>query len=319
MAGLECSITSLFGGWFGVAFYTGTKAFIVGSGISATSAGVTDGEISTISASVPENAKYIRFSLLNDFVVSNYPIKCSANAIDAVVSRLGTNDVALIENDFSTISVFETVGICGDSLASGEIHVGSSGSSYYNLSWGQIMARNCGVDVYNYSVSGYSTRTFLNSNSRGLPKVLADDPKNLYIMAFGLNDINIADYLGSISDIKADYTQNPDTFYGNYARIIEQVQEHAPGAKIILSTMARHFTNPQYSAFDDAIIEIANHYSIPVLITTDDPFFNSDFFVNGLVTYHPTGILYGGMSQAYQRLFSKACIKYQSYFADYIG
>ena len=127
----------------------------------------------------------------------------------------------------------------------------------------------------------------------------------------------IEDYLGDATDLE-DPSEH-DTFYGNYGNIIEQIQSHAPYAKIILSTMPRHFTESGYAAFDTAIEEIAEYYSLPCMVTWDDQFFKSSFYTGGLSKYHPTAILYGGMAEAYQRLFSLQCIAHRSYFQNYVG
>ena len=223
----------------------------------------------------------------------------------------------IVQDYFSSLSVFENIGILGDSFASGEIYTnsGNTHAEYYNLSWGQILARKCGVNVFNYSVGGMSTRTFLTNNGYGLPKLLSDPARNLYIIAFGLNDGGISDYLGTAADMNVDYTQNPDTFYGNYARIIGNLKTHAPNAKIILIKMQRNV----YPEFNAAIGTIAEHFSLPCIDPMDDSFFTSTFYTGGLVDWHPTAILYGGMAEAYCRLFSKCAIAYRSYFADYVG
>lgn len=317
VAGFRCKIKSLFGTWFGFAIYDTNQTFI--AGYNSTTQSVTADAVSDTIITIPANAYYIRFSLRTSYSSdpADYPIisvDTVENMIDAMITA---NDNEVIKNDFSTMSVFENIGIIGDSFSSGEIYINGTPTDYYNLSWGQIIARKCGVSVVNYSGGGLSTRTWLTNAGRGLPALLADSPKNLYIIALGLNDVTIAGYLGTIADITPDYTQNPDTFYGNYARIIEQVQAHAPGAKIVLTTMPRYLAN--YTAFDDAIIEIANHYNLPYLVTMNDPFFVSEFYSGGLISYHPTAVLYGGMAEAYQRLFNRACITWRSYFNDYSG
>ena len=142
--------------------------------------------------------------------------------------------------------------------------------------------------------------------------MLANEPENIYYLVLGINDywIHGESYIGTIDDITDDYTQNPDTFYGNYARIIEQIQAHAPNSKQILFTVAN--TNAVAQKFTDAIIKIALHYGIPYIIQADDEYFKSREYV-AMVGSHPTAVGYAGMANAFERLISD-CIKDNYYY-----
>ena len=178
------------------------------------------------------------------------------------------------------------------------------------------MARKHGTTCTNYSSGGQTTRSWLTA-TKGLPLLLASEAEDIYYLALGINDYYSLgqSYLGTIADITNDYTQNPDTFYGNYARIIEQIQEHAPHAKMVMVTVANTDTVPQM--FSDAIIEIAEHYNIPYIVQADDPFFHSEIYTN-MVGSHPTAIAYSGMAEAFERLLKKCIVNNRTYFADYM-
>lgn len=235
---------------------------------------------------------------------------------------------------YASVSMFEKIAIIGDSYASGEIYkqtdtdynyTSSDGThyyvkDYYNLSWLQVMARKNGVSGVNLSVGGLSTRTWL-TNKNGLQKMLTEEAQNLYIMGLGINDVGKlgTSYIGSVSDINdTDYTLNADTFYGNYGKIIEQVKNHAPNCKIIMMAMANN-TNATYVAYNTAIVNIANHYNIPVIKQYDDEFFLSDFYKNHMINGHPTADVYSGMALAIDRLICDAIKNDYSYFVDYVG
>lgn len=218
---------------------------------------------------------------------------------------------------WSTLSIFPRIGVIGDSFASGFIVADGQGAEHYDLSWGQIIARRNGVTCTNYSRGGLWTRTWLTDSS-GLPKMETSDPDDLYLLALGINDVGNggADYLGTPDDMTDDPANNPDTFYGNYARIIDHVRQHAPGAKIVIMTMAREGgVNSDYNA---AIRLIAEHHAIPCIVQRDDPFFTSNFYA-GMVGGHPLATTYGGMALAIERLFSKCAIAHVDYFKTYIG
>ena len=216
--------------------------------------------------------------------------------------------------DYTTLSMFPKIAIIGDSFESGGIYIDSQTGPYgmfYDLSWPSVLERRSGSTVNNYSKAGLSTRTWLTDVDRGLTKALADTPSNIYMGFLGINDYGIANYLGTIADIKSDYTQNPDTFYGNYARIIEQLQGHAPDAKFIL--VVPPLITAEYAT---AIENIANHYEIPHFRSNSDEFFLSDFYQNNKGTAHPVAMTYAGMALAYERLASLCIQDNAEYFFD---
>ena len=186
------------------------------------------------------------------------------------------------------------------------------------------MARTNGIECTNYSKGGLSTRTWLTS-SYGLTKLLSDEAKNLYWLALGINDYYGLgdDYLGTIDDIKDDYNDNPDTFYGNYGKIIAQIKNHAPNAKLIIITTpwvdkTRAMTTTQKN-YNTAIKEIAEKFEICFIDQNDDNFIGSDLYAKYFVWGHPQAISYAGMAKALERLFNKAVTNYVDYFMSYVG
>lgn len=227
-------------------------------------------------------------------------------------------------DEYVSLSMFEKFGVIGDSYSSGAIYVlnedGSqkSAGTYYNLSWGQIMARKLGTTCTNFSKGGLSTRTWL-TDDKGLPLLLSSDPQNIYYLMLGINDKGKhgVEYIGTIADIKTDHTQNADTFYGNYGKIISNIKAHAPNAKIIMSTMTGK--SGANKSFNDAIESIAAHFGIPCVKQYENNFFNSDFYKNNIVVDHPTAPVYSGMANALQKMFEDAVRGNVAYFNDYVG
>lgn len=224
---------------------------------------------------------------------------------------------------------FEKFAVVGDSYASGEIYVADSSQSkgytvadYYQKSWGQILARKYGATCINLSVGGLTTRTWL-TNSHGLAKMLAEKPQELYLCALGINDeISLGtSYLGTIENIKNydSYSDYPDTFYGNYGKIIEQIKAHAPKSKIVLMSMA-YLYNATEDSFTAAIKNIADYYNIPFINIKDDAFYaKNSIYKTGQSYNHPTAPLYAGMAQANERLFCRCAVSYYDYFKDFTG
>lgn len=228
--------------------------------------------------------------------------------------------------DYASLSMFEDIAGVGDSFTRGSI-ANTSGTligRFYNLSWLANLGRINGVDTSNFSKQGITARGYL-TDAACLPALLADEPKNLYIIALGINDATLvkstASYLGSIADVKAVYTQNPDTFYGDYARIVAQIKEHAPLAKIVCISIMRALSSyaVQKTAVNTAIMEIANHFGIPYIDVDSDAFFQSNFYLSDVATHdnHPSAVGYSGIAKALNRLITTAIKDNYTYFSDY--
>lgn len=222
---------------------------------------------------------------------------------------------AFLESDYLIcgVNAFNSIGAIGDSYTAASVkHSDGSWTDQTNQSYIATIGRRAGVEWANYGVGGSNTRTYLTA-SNGLAKVLADTPKDFYMLALGINDtaLGVNDYLGSIHDIKEDYTQNNDSFYGNYAKIIEQVKAHSPKAKFIMVKIP--ILGENYSIFSNAIQKIADHYGIPTINPFDDNFFSSSLY-NTKIDGHPTCPGYVGMGLAYERLISKCISVNVNYF-----
>ena len=231
----------------------------------------------------------------------------------SIVKSIAPKSVPMVN-----LSLFQKFGVIGDSFASGTLFFNSTSKDDYAHSWGQIMARSLGTVCTNYSKGGLSTRTWL-TDAKGLSLLLTNPPEDIYYLVLGINDSHSlgTDYLGSLTDITShsSYEEYADSFYGNYGRIIEQIQAHAPHAKIVMFTLAHNF-NATAIAYSEAIVEIANYYNIPYINQRDDEFFNSTFFWENLVEGHPIAIGYSGMASAFERLLNDCLKNNVAYFKD---
>jgi len=210
----------------------------------------------------PDHALYVRNCWGNEFKWDEWQ-KC-LNPAD--IADLKTNVETLMvagDNVPPLIASFLKVGCIGDSLASGESQYtkedGTKGLvDIYAHSWGQFMARKYGIECVNFSVGGLSTR-FYWTHSRGW--ALAQQANNLcnaYIIGLGQNDRGKLgdDYLGTIADVDiSDCENNADTYYGNYAKIIQKIKALQPKAKFFL------LPDPIIAidhAYNHAVVEIAD-------------------------------------------------------------
>ena len=231
---------------------------------------------------------------------------------------------------YCSFSMFETIGVIGDSYANGyygEDPSASSGVNHPDVSWPQMLARRNGVSVTNYAWGGQLTRSWITDTSIGLPKLESDPAKGLYILALERNDYNrenggVTGYLGSISDIE-NYSLGsyPDTFYGNYATIIERIMAHAPNAKLVMMVGDYSTSNVLGTAYNNAMKAIANHYEIPYMEQMTDDYFkgSSKYYREKSAGGHPAPYAYCGMELAIERLFNKCVADNKAYFMYYIG
>jgi len=226
--------------------------------------------------------------------------------------------------NYGGLATFPSIGVVGDSFASGGIYITSGviWNMYEDYSWPSIAERMFGFTLSNYSRAGASTRSWIANAEIGLPKLLSDDPSALYMLCLGTNDGGMynedSSYLGSLADITNTPDSNPDTFYGNYGRIIANIINHAPNAKLVLVIpWTYNKSSATYQTFITAYNEIANKFGIPVIDSMSDWYFNSVYFQNdGKSQNHPVAITYGGAAVAYNRLLGKCMLENVSYFFD---
>ena len=225
---------------------------------------------------------------------------------------------------YTSISLFEKIGVIGDSYASGEIY--SDGSTvmgdFYNLSWGQMIARRNGVSCLNLSSGGLTTASWLTA-PKGMPLLNSSEAQNLYIIALGINDVysilkNDESYIGSESDIGTDN----NTLWRNMAVIINACYTKNPNARIVILGIAdRTDGNANWQRLHElensGLKAIAEHYNIPYKSMMDEEYFKTDFYKNNMIGGHPTAINYSGMAVAIEKMVEDLMKEYPGYFKSY--
>lgn len=102
-----------------------------------------------------------------------------------------------------------------------------------------------------------------------------------YIIGLGQNENNRKYKIGTVEDINlGDYTQNPDTYYGNYGKIIQKIQEMQPKAKIFILTDP--LKSVENAGYNSAVREIAGIFKSVYLV---------DLYTYGTALYN-SGFLY---------------------------
>lgn len=158
----------------------------------------------------------------------------------------GEKPLDVIKDDGGFTSIFRTIAVIGDSLASGDLEsMGVPGEprdyhDIYDISWPQFLARMSGATVYNFTRGNMTCREYNNSfaDERGFWDRSA--AAQAYIIALGVNDLDgFKQEIGSLSDVEKDYRRNKPTFAGDYAKIIQRYKEIQPDAVFFLVTMPK--------------------------------------------------------------------------------
>lgn len=215
------------------------------------------------------------------------------------------------------ISMFENIGVVGDSYSSGGMVMNGKIVVNYGLSFPQVLKRQTGVNFVNYSFAGATCKTWLTNTSYGLSKVKSETKKQLYCICLGINDADRQETqpTGTIDDIKENYNDNPNTFFGNMGKIISEIQEYSPKSKILIFGIPKK--QSQYIEYNGYIKQIANKFNLPYINTMSNRFISSDEFQNNMSGGHPLAVGYSRMAVAIKELIEKELLN--SYFNDYTG
>ena len=194
-------------------------------------------------------------------------------------------------------AIFRRIGVVGDSLSSGEFESldkngNKSYHDFFEYSWGQHLARMCGSKCYNFSRGGMTAKEYCESFADNMRFWNPEYACQCYIIALGVNDIqNQHQEIGSIDDIKEDYTQNGKTFMGYYAQIIQRLKEIQPRAKFFLMTMMKekgsHRCCDGTEAHRQALFEMAENFENTYVLDfykygpMHDDDFRKNFYMGG--------------------------------------
>ncbi len=201
---------------------------------------------------------------------------------------------------YHDLSAYRSLSAIGDSYTIGyAVNADNVGRDYPELSYPAQIARRHGMTLINYGVSGITAKGFRENE---LQRVINADPTDMYLISLGQNDINQNLNPGTDADIET-FT---DTFTGNLSYIVNEIKQHAPHATIVL-ICSWLYTNSSisgilYTAFDNRIIAVANHYSVPYIIPTNDNAMRTQQYITSRKAGHPTAYGYNIMSLAVERL-----------------
>ena len=221
-----------------------------------------------------------------------------------------------------SLAMFESLAVLGDSYTTGTTNFDNVWRSSTKIAWPSILARKNGIYLNdNYALGGITTKDWLDKFEADF---LKSKPVDLYIIALGINDAfkryaKDHTFLGTLTDI--NNSQQVDSFYWYYSKIIKDIRQVAPQAKIICTSLSNNPENlsQPYVAVNSAIKALAEQYKLPFINTSDDMLFNSNYFYSNMVGGHPVGPIYSAMANAYERLIQDCIISNFDYFERYGG
>lgn len=246
--------------------------------------------------------------------------------INDIIDLAKDNDDWNIEKEAS-MAIFQgipSVGMIGDSLMSGATY------NHYDkenplkdregFEWWRVLERESGAKYFDFAKGGLSTKSWLD-----IYLGTATKPENkccAYIIGLGVNDeysLGI-DYLGTPDDIDINNPDNnKDTYYGNYAKIIQKLTSFNNRAKFFLLTEPRKI-NDLDSKWNGAVRYIANLFSNCYTVDLQDLY--NDIYLRGFINdtkgpqAHYPSIAYCYMAKLIERAIGDTIIKNAKDFVD---
>jgi lysophospholipase L1-like esterase len=218
---------------------------------------------------------------------------------------------------------FVKIGVIGDSLASGASNYTNASGTLASAdrpaySWGKYIEREHGIPVALFSRGGASTRSWLSS-SWGLTAMQDAEACDCYIIGLGVNDKYAlgSDYLGSAADVTVGgESNNADTFYGNYSKIIASLLAKSPRCKIFCLTMPST-QGADALPYNVAIRELVGLYSNAHLIDLEnDSYYGGTEYTALWNAAHSTATGYKSMADHLWKLMNDYIRKNLDEFTD---
>lgn len=178
------------------------------------------------------------------------------------------------KTSFDYMLMMKTIGVIGDSLASGEVAYTEDGTDHYvdryDGSWLSEICRTIGATPTHYSRGGMTTKAWFEDAGGYKSQLQTDGALNAYYIALGSNDISESYPVGTTAD-----TAGTNSFVGYMRSIIEYVHGIAPYAPIFL--VSTYGTNANHATYSNMISSIAGLYGYCYFVDYKN---NADIFTS---------------------------------------
>ena len=224
------------------------------------------------------------------------------------------------------LAIFRRIGFIGDSMSSGEFEAtGKDGNKtfhdYFEYSWGQYIARSCGLEALNFSCGGLSCHTFFDAYIKVNSPFIEEKKCQAYFIALGINDFNHMDELytkgfGTLKDVDfQNEDNNADSFVGQYVRIIQKLRKLEPKCRIFVVTAAKEVPENDvkrkyFNLLEKTLLELPRYFEFLYVIDIRKygPRFNKKFAKKYFLGGHMSALGY--------KNFADMMIKYTDYLIE---
>nr|DAH15802.1 MAG TPA: hydrolase [Caudoviricetes sp.] len=198
-------------------------------------------------------------------------------------------------SNFTPLECIEDFCVIGDSISAGTTTFGEqihgTEAVARKANWPSYMALQLNRTVENLAQGGSTAQSWRAAISKFITK------HECYILYLGGNDIALNLSIGSSSDIAADYSNNSDSYYGNYDYLVRYIHNYNPKAIIFcISNAWWDCQNEKYIQYNQAVKYVADlyDYSFYIDITAIAPKNNSLLSSNFNGHFSPVGYsIYG--------------------------
>ena len=206
-------------------------------------------------------------------------------------------------NKYDFMRCFKTFTGIGDSLMAGYTSVdghtiNSATARSEENNWFSYLLSRLNRTGTNLAIGSSTTHNWrYHDQAGGLDSNIenANIPTNCYFMGIGVNDERQSLTVGYETDINEDYTQNADSFYGNYDYCINRLKIFNPHAKIFCFTIPNSEENA--SNYNTAIRYICSLYDNVYCIDLNTLYdFSTGFIADNFTNGHYNPITYNYMS-----------------------
>lgn len=176
------------------------------------------------------------------------------NKFKAVDSKFTDIDV----NGCDLFQCFENFCVIGDSISAGYTNIGgvtisSATARLRGANWPSYLSISLSREVLNLSEGGSKTIDWRNTFKENISK------KECFIIYLGGNDMANNYNIGTADDIKDEYNNNNESYYGNYDYLVRYIHERYPNS-VILCISNTQFDNEKYATYNVACEHISNLY-----------------------------------------------------------
>ncbi len=205
--------------------------------------------------------------------------------------------------------IFQTIGVIGDSLSSGEYqYINTNGGEVFldrfENSWGKYMERAMGNTVRVFARGGMKAKWFVEDFGEKAGYTAFENLCQAYIIALGVNDISqmISQgdlEMGSVADLDPHPDKNKHTFAGYYGKIVSYLKRKQPDAKFFFVTIPSGGVDSEWGRMETAhqklLYDLADYFENAYVLDIRkygalyDDKFKEKFFMKGHM--NPMGYL----------------------------